>query len=168
LLESSMVYGQAYDDVTIRFKTQRVAKMDIEPNNNLVNMILTSPVEAGAPVQGITNTSKWLNYSCCLKLTDSDRYITVAIASGSVPAGLRLSVTASAYTGLGDGTTGTSSGTIILSGTAQTIISGIRGAYTGNGVNNGHQLNYELEIINYNQLDFNNSTTINLEFTIVD
>ncbi len=142
--------------------------MDIEPNNNLINLSLTAPSEAGASAQEVTNSSKWLNYSCCLKSGDTDRYITAAIGSGSVPAGLKLSVTASAYTGSGSGTTGTSSGTITLSSTAQTLISGIRGAYTGTGTNNGHQLTYKLEITDYSKLDFDNSTTIQLDFTIVD
>jgi len=162
------VNAQATDDVTVGVKLFRVAIMDIEPNNNLIYLTLLKPTEAGSSAQDVTNNSKWLNYSCCLKSGDSDRYITVAIGSGTVPDGLKLTVTASSYTGSGGGTTGTAAGTITLSATAQTLISGIRGAYTGTGANNGHQLTYKLEITDYSKLDFDNSTTIQIDFTIVD
>jgi hypothetical protein len=142
--------------------------MDIEPNNNLIQLSITAPVEAGLAAQGNTDNTKWLNYTCCLKSSDADRFITVSIGSGIVPVGLRLSLTASSYSGSGAGTLGTSSGTLTLSTTDQTLISGIRGAYTGNGTGNGHRLTYQLEITNYSQLNFDNSTTIQIVYTIVD
>ncbi len=142
--------------------------MDIEPNNDVIALPVTAPTEAGLPAQGKTDNSKWLNYTCCLQSGDADRSITVNIGSGSVPPGLKLSVIASAYSGTGNGTFGTSSGTITLSATAQTLISGIRGSYTGNGPNNGHQLTYNLEITDYSKLDFDNSNTIQVVYTIAD
>ena len=59
----------------------------------------------------------------------------------AVVLGLIIKVTAAAASGSGGGTRGTPSAQLILSATDQTIISGIGGiAYTGDGVNNGHNL----------------------------
>jgi len=161
-------FGQATGNTTVSIELYRVTIMDIEPNNNVISLPLKAPVEAGLPAHGETENATWLNYTCCLESGDADRIITVNIGNGTVPAGLKITVTASAYSGTGSGTFGTPSGTITLSSLAQTLISGIRGAYTGNGINNGHQLTYNLEITNYSQLDFDNSNTIQVVYTITN
>jgi len=166
---SNLLSAQSTDDMLVRVKLKRVTLIDIEPNNNLINLPVVAPSEAGSPAEGNTDDSRWLNYTCCLKSGDADRYITVSLGSSSIiPPGLSLSLTASSYSGTGNGVFGTPSGTLVLSTASQTLISGIRGAFTGNGVSNGHKLTYNLEISDYSQLDFDNSTSIQVVFTITN
>lgn len=155
------------DQVEVGLSLQEVALLDIEPGGSVV-LNLDPPVEAGLPLQSDSDNSSWLNYSLCIESTDSDHYITVDLASGSVPAGLELTVEASSYSGFGAGTLGTSAGPVVLSSGAQVLINGIRGAYTGDGVNNGHQLTYQLTISDYSQVDFDQSSNILITYTITD
>ena len=162
------MYAQVTDDVNLRLKLYQLAFIDLEPDNSTISFTLTQPTNPGLPPESDNNNSKWINYSCCVKNSKPDRYITVEINNGSVPPGLELQLSASAYSGTGGGTLGSPSGTITLSAIAQTLISGIRGSFTGNGANNGHQLTYSLIIINYSLLDYDQSTTIQVVYTIVD
>lgn len=86
--------------------------------------------------------------------------------SGSVPSGLRLRVQANTYSGTGAGTFGMPGGTINISGTAKNVLTGIRGAYTGNGANTGHRLTYSLQIQNYGQLAGIQTGDLTIVYTI--
>ena len=119
------------------------------------------------------NSDLWINYSSIVsKQTQPNRGISVQITSGSIPAGLRLSVTASDYTGIGDGEMGRPTQTVALSRQSREVISGIGSAYTGNGVQNGHQLTYQLELGeasgSYEKLDFDASSTVVITYTFTD
>jgi hypothetical protein len=59
-------------------------------------------------------------------------------------------------------------GILTLNNSPQTIISGIKGAYTGDGINNGYKLTYSLEIYDYKLLDFNQSATLSITLTLSD
>ncbi|MBN1821845.1 MAG: hypothetical protein JXR31_14720 [Prolixibacteraceae bacterium] len=172
LLASVNVNGQDdEDDCSLAFSIPEIALLDIEPTGmSNISLTLTTNPESGLPVatSGATNDDLWINYTSCLATGSSNRSVSVHIASGSVPGGLRLRLTSSSYSGSGQGSFGTPAGTINLSATPQTIISGIGRCYTGNGQNNGHKLNYSLSISNYNLLKYNNSTTIQIAFTLTD
>jgi hypothetical protein len=161
-------HAQVTDDANLRLRLYELAFIDLEPDNGNISFSLTQPANPGLPPEAGNNNSKWINYTCCVKNNHSDRYITVAINNGSIPPGLEFQISASAYSGTGAGILGSPSGTITLTVVAQTLISGIRGAYTGNGVNNGHQLTYNLIITDYSLLDFDQSSTIQVVYTIVD
>ncbi len=79
--------------------------------------------------------------------------------------GIALKLLAGTATG-GGGTLGVSTGQKTLTTSPQIIISGIGGAFTGNGVNNGHQLTLATEITNYTQLVQTSSQTITITYTI--
>jgi hypothetical protein len=61
---------------------------------------------------------------------------------------------------------------VTLTNTAQNIITGIGSAYTGDGVNNGHNLSYSLDLDatsgSYALLDFDESTTLEITYTLSD
>lgn len=151
-------------NVTLTLPT--VALLDIEPTG-LINMNFTAPTEAGNPLVNPTpNTSKWLNYTSAIAAAGSNRIITASISKIVPGIDIKLS-TANATVG-GGGTLGTPNGQIILTTIAQTIISGIGGAYTGNGVNFGHQLTFTITPNNYATLSSANSTSIIIRYTISD
>ncbi len=70
--------------------------------------------------------------------------------------------------GNGLGFRGSSAGILTLTSTPQTIVSNIRGAYTGEGIGNGYELTYYLEIFDYKLLDFNQSATLTITLTLTD
>ncbi len=159
------------DQHDVTFTIPEIAIIDIEPNNTALTLSLDIPMEAGGPVTATSNGSdntRWLNYSSCLSPSASNRNITVQITSGTVPPGIDLKLQAASYSGAGAGTFGTPGGLLILNNTAQTLISGIGAAYTGDGISNGHQLTFSLAIEKYGLLDFDNTAVIEVTYTITD
>lgn len=135
----------------------------------------SAPTEAGEPVNfsSQVNTGIWLNYSSIKSSSQfPTRDIEVAITSGPLPNGVQLTVLASPYSGSGDGTMGTPTGPVTLSNAPQVLINGIGSCYTGDGVNNGHNLIYTLSLGGgagaYAALDSDNSNTIQITYTISD
>lgn len=147
-----------------------IALVDVEPDYNAIPLTFVVPTEAGLPLLSSavsTDASKWLNYTSAVAPGET-RNISVQITNGALPNGLDLRLLASNYSGSGSGTHGISTGEISLNTTAQTIISGIGGAFTGDGASNGHQLSYILLIDNYQGLNFDANNTIEVMFTITD
>ena len=114
-----------------------------------------------------------MNYSSILG-NDTSRSVTVAITAGTVPAGLKLTVLASAASADGAGTKGTALlAAHTLTGTATNIVSGIGSTYTGDGAEKGHKLTYQLgyatdAATNYGALDFDNSDDLTITYTLSD
>ncbi|VAW22727.1 hypothetical protein MNBD_BACTEROID01-99, partial [hydrothermal vent metagenome] len=116
-----------------------------------------------------TNSSVWVNYSSVVA-AQASRNVTVQITNGSVPTGLTLTVAADVDAGAGNGTAGSSAGTVTLSSTAQTLISGVKSCWTGNGSGSGHNLTYALNLTsadNYSDLA-NADTDITITYTLTD
>lgn len=152
-----------------------VALLDLEAvNGTSITLGPTAPVEAGNAVDfNSVDNSIWINYSSIIgSTTEPSRNVAVQITSGTVPAGTELSVLAASDAGNGDGTMGSPTPTVVLTSTAQNIITGIGSAYTGNGVNKGHNLSYALNLSSaagsYAQLDFDNSDTVVITYTLSD
>ena len=159
------------DDCSLSFTIPEIALLDIEPSGlSNISLTLTADSESGLPISasGAINDDLWINYTSCLATGSNSRSVSVHIASGSIPNGVSLILSPSAYSGSGQGTFGSPSRNIILSNTPQTLISGIGRCYTGDGQNNGHKLSYSLNISDYNSLNYNNSTTIQIAFTLTD
>jgi hypothetical protein len=150
-----------------------VALLDLEANDLNVNFDLKAPNEAGNRIDfsNAKNNQIWVNYSSVTSSSQPSRKIC-AYVEGEIPAGLKIIVSASQYTGNGGGRTGTPTGSIALSGQMQDIITQIGSCYTGNGTNNGHQLSYSLELQNgdesYSDLAFDNSNTISVTYVLTD
>jgi len=158
----------------VSIKIPEVAILDVEPANNSFALAPTKPDEAGLALDfsNAINSDLWLNYSSIVGATsDASRTIDVKVGEGAIPDGLLLKVTASADNGSGDGKMGAPNALpITLSNTAQEIITGIGSCYTGSPENNGHQLTYALELDgaagSYEKIDFDQSTTIKIVYTI--
>jgi hypothetical protein len=152
-----------------------VALLDLEATNGTTVALNPSvPTEAGLALSfPVTDTSIWLNYSSIMgSNTESSRNVTAQITSGIVPAGTLLKITVATDSGNGDGLMGTPSVPIVLTSVAQNVITGIGSAYTGNGVNKGHNLLYTLDLLPsagaYGLLDFDFNETLVITYTLTD
>ena len=160
-------YAQDIARVDARFKLPLVAMLDLKPNNSTVTLSLATN-EAGEKAAMVTaNNKKWLNFSSAV-IGNNARSIFVKIDGGQVPSGIYLKLSTSNVMGNGLGFRGSSAGILTLTSTPQTIVSNIRGAYTGEGIGNGYELTYYLEIFDYKLLDFNQSATLTITLTLTD
>lgn len=166
IILSGAIYSQtASFPVTMTLPV--VTLMDIEPAGS-ITLNFTAPTEAGNSLTIPTsNTSKWINYTSAITSGGLTRRITAATNNTSIP-GVSIRLQAAAASGAGGGTRGTSSGLVTLSTTPVTIISGIGGAFTGNGTSNGHQLTISLVISNYALLAAQTNTSISIVYTITE
>lgn len=165
------------DDVhNVVITLPEVALLDLEAAaGTSISLGPDAPNEAGQALDfsAETNSDIWINYSSIIgKKTEPSRNITVQITSGKVPAGLLLNVVANKDAGMGDGTMGKPTSTVLLSKKAQDLIKGVGSAYTGNGVSKGHQLTYTLALDkekgSYAKLDFDKSNTLGITYTLTD
>ncbi|HLT87353.1 MAG TPA: hypothetical protein VKZ57_07155 [Sphingobacterium sp.] len=158
--------GQATGSRNITITLPKVALLDVEPAGTVV-MDFLAPTEAGRPlVAPAVNNSKWINYTSALATADPSRSITAAI-NQTIP-GLDLRLQAAAASGSGGGTRGTAGGQVVLTTVPTTIISGIRGAFTGTGANNGHRLTLSIRTNNYANLTAGNNNTLVITYTIIE
>lgn len=163
LICATSLSAQPSNSKNVSISLNDVMIMDIEPatSKNVV-MNFSAPTQAGNSLSIPTNnTALWLNYTSAL--ASGSRHITAKL-SATIP-GVDIKLTAGAATGSGAGTRGVSAGQKVLTTLNQSIITGIGGAFTGNGSGNGHQLTYSLGINNYNQLVKQN-TSITVTYTI--
>lgn len=147
-----------------------VALLDLE-GSTAVTLAPTAPAEAGDALSfaSSTNSNIWVNYSSIVG-TNETRNVTAQITSGSVPEGVNLKVAAAADAGQGKGTVGATAGTVNLSSTAQSVITGVKSCYTGNGTSKGHNLTYTLELSSdddYAKL-VQGSTNLTITYTLTD
>ncbi|PKP14233.1 MAG: hypothetical protein CVU08_01155 [Bacteroidetes bacterium HGW-Bacteroidetes-3] len=154
--------------ISATFDLSQVAMLDLEPNNSTVTLNLAAN-EAGEKVTMVTaNNKKWINFSSAVTSAAAPRSISIVIADGQVPSGIYLKLSTSNKMGIGQGVLGTPSGILTLTSTSQNIVTGIRGAFTGDGIGNGYELTYYLEIYDYKLLDFNQSATLSITLTLSD
>ncbi len=159
---SELFYSQTNVTMTLPI----VTLMDIEPTGSFA-LNFTAPTEAGNAIGNPTpNTSKRINYTSAIAPGGVTRRITASV--NKVIAGVNIRLQAAAATGAGAGTLGTSSGLVTLSTTATTIISGIGGAYTGNGSSNGHLLTISLTTNTYANLIAQANTAVVITYTITE
>lgn len=140
-----------------------VALLDIEPSaSKNVSMIFSGPTEAGNPLASpVNNTTLWINYTSAVNGATRAVYAKI---NTTIP-GVDIKLTAGAASGSGGGVRGTSSGQKTLSTVNQTIISGIGGAYTGQGINNGHRLTISVSPNTYANLS-TGTTNIQVTYTL--
>lgn len=177
-IAATSTFAQATDDKddfhTITVTIPEVAILDLETSSasSAITLAAVAPTEAGNAIDftDASNSDLWLNYSSIIgSSTEPSRNVTAALGT-AVPAGVEIKVTASAATATGAGVKGTTAGEVVLSTTAQNVITGVGSCYTGTGVNNGHQLTYvmSLKTGEYGQLDFDNSGDITVTYTLSD
>lgn len=163
------IYAQDWDDTSASFVLSEIALIDLEPNNTTVTLNVVGPNNAGEKALIVAaNNNKWINFSSAV-FAGYSRSISIQMELGQkAPPGIYLKLNTANYSGSGDGELGSATNVVTLNDTPQTIVSNIKGAYTGNGVTNGYKLTYELEIYDYTLLDFDQSTTLSITLTLTD
>jgi len=163
---SCSIFSQISTNKWVSVNLPVVTLLDIEPAGSFA-LSFIAPTEAGRPLTSpAANTTKWINYTSAIASGGLSRKVTASV-NETIP-GIDIRLQAAAATGLGGGTLGTSTGQVILSTTPQTIINGIGGAYTGDGINNGHQLTISLATNTYADLKAQSNTTIVITYTITE
>lgn len=166
LIISSCLFSQTTVNRNVSVTLPLVTLMDIEPTG-AITFSFSAPGEAGNPIASpSTNTTKWINYTSAIALGGLTRKITASI--NTLIPGVDIKVQAATASGSGAGTLGTPSAQVTLNTTSQTIISGIGGAFTGNGVNNGHRLTISLSSNTYSNLSARTSTPVVITYTITE
>ncbi|WP_297088640.1 hypothetical protein [uncultured Draconibacterium sp.] len=169
LLAGKWGYAQFPNEkkLTVNYSFNPIALIDIEPdiNNSIQFEVIANTNSGGEPI--MTNTSSaslWLNYT---SVTNSEtRDIKARIEGGNLPDGVKLLLSASAYKGAGKGKTGQPVGEIALSSEDQVIISGVGNCYTGDGMQNGHALDFELVLDDFSKLSAVNESILTILYTI--
>ncbi|GAA5102891.1 hypothetical protein GCM10023210_44300 [Chryseobacterium ginsengisoli] len=166
LILSCKVFSQTTGNRSIAVTLPVVTLMDIEPTG-AISLNYTAPTEAGNAVTApAANTTKWINYTSAIAPAGLTRRITASI--NQVIPGVDIKILAAAASGSGGGTLGTPSAQVTLTTTAQTIITGIGGAFTGNGANNGHRLTITLTTNTYANLSARTNTPVIITYTITE
>lgn len=156
------------DNHTITVVVPNVALLDLEATtrNFTSTFVQPTPLEAGERLTApANNTNLWLNYSSIIGGSVLSRKVQVKI--GALVPGVDIAVTAAAAVN-GAGTKGTGS-TLTLSATDQDLVTAIGSAYTGTGINNGHNLTYSFNALdaNYGSLRAA-SPVVTVTYTLVD
>lgn len=149
-----------------------LALVDVEPEgDNHITLTLTSPAEAGRAMisSAATDNSLWLNYTSSITQGSSHRSVYVQ-ALGSIPAGIRLTVTASPRSSAGGkGAFGLAeTSPVTISNSPQLLISGIGGCHTGDGPGFGHQLTFSADLNGEDFDELTENTVIQVSYTITD
>lgn len=161
-----LMASQIFSQSTIAVTLPVVTLIDIEPAGTFT-LNFTAPTEAGQALTApAANTTKWVNYTSAIASGGLTRRITASV--NQVIPGVDIKVQAAAASGAGGGTLGTSSGLVTLSTTAANIITGIGGAFTGNGANNGHRLTISLVVNTYANLSARTNTPVVITYTITE
>lgn len=164
---SNFGWAQRTGNAAVAVHLPVVALVDIEPSGT-TTFDFTSPTEAGLPlIAPAVNTTKWVNYTSAITLGGPTRRVTAAINQTIPGVDIKL-VAASASGSSGAGALGIPNAMVTLSPTAQNIITGIGGAYTGNGANNGHQLTLTLTLNTYSNLVSQTNSPIIITYTITE
>ncbi|MFN1217038.1 hypothetical protein ACKW6Q_08635 [Chryseobacterium kwangjuense] len=161
-----MVSGILQSQTLVAVSLPVVTLLDVEPAGTLT-LNFTAPTEAGQALTApAANTTKWVNYTSAIASGGLTRRVTASI--NQVIPGVSIRIQAAAASGAGGGTLGTSSGLVTLSTTAATIITGIGGAFTGTGANNGHRLTISLTVNTYSNLSARTNTPVVITYTITE
>jgi len=144
-------------------------------SNSAVSLGNNAVVEAGKPLNiEETDNSVWINYSSIVgSQTQPGRDITVRVSEGTIPDGVKLYVKVAKDMGAGAGKMGKPISTAQeLTANPMTIITDIGSAYTGAGANKGNNVQYTLKLSDepnaYAKLDFDQSSTVVINYTLSD
>jgi len=171
-LYTDEVKGQWNEErVNVSVSVPEVAIVDIEHvGNGSLEFEVVPPVESGgAPeVEQINHNLLWINYSSAIGRLGGTRSIVAQIINGNLPQGLSLFVHASNYHGQGKGELGMSTGKTVVSSQPRPIVTNIGSCFTGDGVNNGHSLDFTLDITDFEKVTAMEATEFTILYTITD
>lgn len=150
----------------IRIVIPKVALLDIESENSK-NIILemTSPIEAGDPIQGNIDNSIWLNVT---SIVNSGNTRNISVKIDEPINGIDLNVVSNPYSGSGFGSWGTPNAELTLSTNDQTLVSGITNAISGHGSYNGYNLKYSVNSnnSNYEEIYSTSANEVTVTYTL--
>ncbi|EJL72026.1 hypothetical protein [Chryseobacterium populi] len=163
---SCKVFPQTTGSKTVSITLPVVTLLDVEPTGN-ISLSFAAPTDAGRPIiNPSANTAKWINYTSAITSGGLTRKITASV--NQIIPGIDIKLQAAAASGAGGGTLGTPSAQVTLTTTPITIISGIGGAFTGNGANNGHRLTITLVPNTYANLSAHTNNQVAITYTITE
>ncbi|WP_440881818.1 hypothetical protein [Tenacibaculum sp. C7A-26P2] len=172
LLFSMVIKAQTsqINTVPLSFEIPEIAILKIQPSIEPVIISLETITEAGNPItsKSENNNDKWLNYSSSIAEDGVTRNVSVEILSGTAPPGTEITLNTGSYVGSGSGQFGIPSEQITLKKSPQKILTGIGGAFTNVGPQNGHSLSYSIQIKNYDLLSFQENHVLFISYTISD
>jgi hypothetical protein len=157
--------------INVHFSIPEIALIDIEPSfNNSVHFSITTSAEPGESpnVNESSDQELWINYSSAMKGENNSRKIVAEIVQGSLPDGIELFLEASVYKGTGEGNFGEPIGRVNIGTQPRPIIAGIGSCYTGDGINNGHLLQFSIEISDYSKIHSGSESEFTILYTITD
>lgn len=158
--------SQTTGNRTVTLMLPVVTLMDVEPAGT-ISLNYAAPSEAGnALTAPPANTTKWINYTSAILPGGATRRITASV-NQLIP-GTDIRIQAAAASGSGGGALGIPSGPVVLTTAAQTLISGIGGAFTGNGANNGHRLTISIAVSTYAGFTARTNTPVVIVYTITE
>ena len=128
-----------------------------------VSLTVTAPTTPGAIPQDDTDNSAYLQYTSTVPSSQTRNITAAWEGSDSAPAGTQLKLQASPQSGKGTG-----AGEIVVSSSAQNIVTAISSCYTGTGGSDGAQLTYTLEVTDATALVASASETVTVTFTMTD
>ena len=160
---------------SLTINVPEVALISVNSANSSIELNGTHSNEAGDKVNfNVEDSSTWINYSSIVgSIDESNRFITAEISEGEIPKGLNLLINATNDAGKGDGLLGTPNNAYqTLNKKPIKLIEQIGSCYTGVGTEKGHNITYKLMLSDkknaYKKLDFNQSETILITYTLSD
>lgn len=177
LLVSNVVLSQTSNEKShsLTIEIPEVALISVQSENSTIALQGSTVTEAGKKVLfDESDGSTWINYSSIVGSKSTPlRCVTVEISEGNIPEGLNLFVKVNKDIGVGGGKIGTpiTSKQAVQKAPVK-VIERIGSSYTGVGINKGHNVIYNLELKNetgaYGKLDFDQSQTIAITYTLTD
>jgi len=159
---SGLGIAQATASHTVTMNVQAIARIAVTAN---VVLDITAPVFAGDYPADDTDNTAYLQYTVVVS-PGQTKNVTAAWASGdTAPAGCELWLTATPQVG---GNRGSSAGQIIMSDSAQPVITGIGSCATGRGAGQGAMLTYTLHVSDFTALVAGETQVATVTFTLID
>lgn len=162
---SMFIWGQGPVKSTLSFTLNKVTLFDIEPVTSNIKLNFNPALEAGNPITpGKIDASIWINYSVAIARGEEPKNISVQM-DNLIP-GVDIILQAQEASLTTGGTLGKPVPQVVIGMAPVIVISGIGGAFTGVGVNNGHRLDYSLKVNDYSKLVKNPNKVVTITYTI--
>ena len=159
----SVFFAQTQDTHPVTINLSGIAVVSLVGGN--LSLSVTSAGTGGQPPQDDTDNTCYLQYTSCISIGQT-RTLNVAWGAGdSAPAGCLMRVTITPSGGAGEGS---SSGQRTISGSAQTVVTGITRCATGTSATDGANLSYTLSVSDATSLVAGESSSATITFTLTD
>ena len=163
LMFHSVFSAQTQDTHPVTINISGIAVVSLV--GGALSLSVTPPGTGGQPPQNDLDNTCYLQYTSCVP-TGQTRTLHVAWAAGdSAPAGCVLQLIISPSGGAGEGS---SSGRRTISGSAQTVVTGITHCATGTSATDGANIRYDLTVSDATSLVVGENRSVTVTFTLTD